>query len=145
MGRWVDDFFFVEPQESIEHAKNCAARILRAVLGADAVAVEKLQHGNPLTALGLSITFSPGYAKIVVSRDKATKWACHLDKCLNKGRMSSGEVSKFSGRFNFATQNAFVRFGRALIRPFYEQQYAPLRSSRMGDLLSAASKWWQEA
>ena len=67
--RFVDDYFAAEPEETAKHAKNvfarcapsshthvmylfthtCAPRLVRALLGEDAVAEKKLEHGNPLT------------------------------------------------------------------------------------------------
>lgn len=45
---YVDDFHGADMPGSAQHGINCFARIVRAVLGKDAVAEDKLEAGNPL-------------------------------------------------------------------------------------------------
>lgn len=74
--------------------------------------------------------------------DKAQKWTEQLQAALANGRMPSGDASKFAGRLNFAAQSTIRRLGRAMVRRFYSQQYAPLPAGRMGAMLQLAIKWW---
>ena len=53
--RYVDDFFAVDHPECVDHAMTCFARMVRAVLGPNAVAPDKLAHGVPLEVLGLVV------------------------------------------------------------------------------------------
>lgn len=53
--RYVDDSIAAETEASIEHAMNVFAHLVRACLGAGSVAPHKLQHGNPLTVLGVDV------------------------------------------------------------------------------------------
>ena len=72
--RFVDDYFSAESKETAQHAMKCFARcvcifhaclflvpvacftrLVRAIMGEDAIAKNKLEHGNPLTILGITI------------------------------------------------------------------------------------------
>ena len=141
-GRWVDDFFCAEPTGTTEHVEICFARLVRALLGQDAVENRKLERGNPLTGLGVDIEISANESTVWPTRDLLNKWQEELKSCANKGAMSSGLASKMAGRLNFAAQNCFKRFGRAMIRPFYEHQYASRRRNHCSPLLLNAVRWW---
>ena len=69
--RYVDDFFAPEPRESLEHAATCFARIVRAMLGADAIADNKRDHGWSLTILGIHIEMSAEGFRLMVASKKA--------------------------------------------------------------------------
>ena len=56
--RYVDDFFSADRSASVEHAAQCFARLVRALLGHDAISEKKLGFGSPLTILGLSVSAS---------------------------------------------------------------------------------------
>ena len=72
--RFVDDYFSAESKETAQHAMKCFARcvcifhvcrslvpatcftrLVRAIMGEDAIAKNKLEHGNPLTILGITV------------------------------------------------------------------------------------------
>jgi hypothetical protein len=142
ISRFVDDFFAPDRAESAGIAMQCFARLVRAVMGVTAIADRKLETGNPLTVLGLDIVLSAGAASVTPSEDKVVKWCGVLRKTLETKTLVSGEASKCAGRLNFAATNAFKRLGRAMIRPFYAQQHAPLKGGRAGPALMLASKWW---
>ena len=142
--RWVDDFFGVEPEGTLEHAKDCFSRLVRAMLGFDSIEEAKLQHGNPLTILGVDVKMDDKRIEIWPSKDKVAQWQRDLKVCLDSRAMTSGFASKMAGRFNFAVQNCFRQFGRAMVRPFYAQQYAKNRNGRCDEILMGAIKWWIE-
>ena len=90
--RFVDDYFAAESAETADHAMwvfaryavldqscimhiDCASvclhRLVRAILGEDAIAKNKLERGNPLTVLGITIeinmtgvVFAPNNEKV---------------------------------------------------------------------------------
>ena len=49
-----------------------------------------------------------------------------------------------AGRLSFAAQRCFNRVGREMVRPFFAQQYAPMRGSRLSAGLRLATEWWLE-
>ena len=93
MLRFVDDYFAVESAASAEHAMQifarcivlcfrfehvaCACsrcRLVRAILGEDAISKRKLEYGNPMTVLGIKIeanlvgvVFTPDEEKVRVN------------------------------------------------------------------------------
>ena len=46
MLRYVDDYFGVDHLEVVEHAVNCFARVVRAILGPSAVSARKTGFGT---------------------------------------------------------------------------------------------------
>ena len=140
--RYVDDFFSLDKQGCGKHAMECAARVVRAMLGTSALAQEKMDHGSSLVVLGIQIWTSTQGVRLELTEEKRKAWTLKLRQAKDSGAMSAGDASKFAGRLNFATQACFHRIGRAMVRPFYAQQYAPLRGGRMGDMLVLATDWW---
>ena len=49
-----------------------------------------------------------------------------------------------AGRFAFAARSMFRRYGRAMVRPIYRQQYHPLKGGRASKELVEALQWWAE-
>ena len=105
--RYVDDFFAPEPQvcvsrltalglslsgvhalscpceESLEHAASCFARLVRAILGVDAIADAKRDHGMVLTVLGIDIEMLGAGFKLRVSPQKVCRcfFCCFVVLC----------------------------------------------------------------
>ena len=50
--RYVDDFFGIEVQKTMEHATQCFARLVSILLGKGALAESKLVFGRELSILG---------------------------------------------------------------------------------------------
>ena len=96
--RYVDDFFSVARAEVAEHSMMCFARLVRALLGEEAVAPRKLEAGNPLVILGLRVTTSPSGATVQVDTKKADEWTKKLTTALHTGVLSAGDASKMAGR-----------------------------------------------
>ena len=63
--RYVDDFFSAEAQDSVAHAMQVFARLVRVCLGTDAVAPKKLMFGSPLTVLGIDVSLSDSGGHLV--------------------------------------------------------------------------------
>ena len=53
--RYVDDFFSVDVDANAQPSMEIFARLVRVCLGSSAIAQRKLQHGNPLTILGVDV------------------------------------------------------------------------------------------
>ena len=47
------------------------------------------------------------------------------------------------GKLQWASQNCFAKLGRVMVRPFYAQQYAPLRAGKLSSALRMAAAWWR--
>ena len=72
--RYVDDYFWAEHAETIAHAKDCFATVVRALLGEAAIAAHKLEHGLSLTILGLDMEATDTGVNCRPSQAKRVKW-----------------------------------------------------------------------
>ena len=139
---YVDDYFAVDRAESAEAAVQVFARLVRACLGDDALSEQKLECGNPLIVLGVEIELSGEGATFWPAQEKVNKWTAAIDTFLAHMRMSSGEASKLAGQLQWASQSAFRRLGRAMLRPIIDQIRAG--SSEVQRELELALRWWRE-
>ena len=156
--RYVDDFFaadrfvlsssaacvivgFARP-EVIEHAMNCVARLIRLVLGSDAVAESKLECGMKLTVLGIEISTSEIGYRFRPSPAKVLKWTKLINQYLHKQTLEAGEASKLAGRLSWAAASVFNRIGRATLRPIIDQQKR--RDGWVSSELERSLRWWLE-
>jgi hypothetical protein len=140
--RYVDDFFALDKKGCEVHAMECFARLVRVLLGSDAIADRKLEAGMPLVVLGLSIAATKDDVSVSVSAEKAEKWSAKINEALTTGTLNAGDASKMAGQLQFAAQHTFMRLGRAMVRPLYAQQYKPLPRGRVGPMLRLALTWW---
>jgi len=62
-----------------------------------------------------------------------------------KRYMCQGLAAKWVGRLSFSTQRAFNRVGRAMTRPFIEQQHHCSKGNIISKKLRLAMKWWIQA
>ena len=53
--RYVDDFFGAERPACAKHALSCIERVVKLMLGSDAVAADKCEWGTTLTILGVDV------------------------------------------------------------------------------------------
>ena len=138
---YVDDYFAAERPEVAEHAMQCFARVVRAVLGEAAIAVDKLMFGSTLEVLGVTVK---------LMHDRFTMSPCEkkMQKCLavmrealaDGGVLRRGCASKLAGRLQWSSQFLFHRLGRAMIRPIFAQIHG--WSSTVGSDLREALFWW---
>jgi hypothetical protein len=143
--RYVDDFFSVEKLGTEDHAMQCFARVVRALMGGSALNKKKLAAGEQLVVLGLNIGYDEEGVWVRVNEEKATQWTDQLDRALKSKTLSAGEAGRVAGRLSFAAQHTFKRAGRAALRPIFRQQYDPLSGSRIGSELAMALEWWKYA
>jgi hypothetical protein len=137
--RYVDDFFgcerCVHPSfsyvgaspvacrpETIEHALGCFMRIIRLLLGQNALASHKVSFGSSLCVLGVDLAISAAGIVARPSATKVVKWVASVREALRTGVLSAGDASKLAGRLQWAAQSLFNRLGRALLRDVYDQQ-----------------------
>ena len=115
--RFVDDYFAVAEQGEQAHCMSCfarrgtaipfaslswhcvccACRLVRAILGSDAIADRKLEHGNPLTVLGVSTEVTAAGVTFIPDAAKVAKWTADMEAALAENRLCAGEASKLAG------------------------------------------------
>ena len=138
--RYVDDFFAPERAESMEHAMQCIARLVRAVLGHDAIENRKLDCGLSLVVLGVRCQLSTAGLCLFPEPSKVQKWAAGIRDALKNGILCAGASQKLAGRLSWAQTHMFHKLGRAMIRPIFDQRWS--RSGMISKELRAALLWW---
>ena len=91
--------------------------MVRACLGADAIAEHKLEAGMPLTVLGIETTLTQVGITFRPSEDKRQKWIAKIRTALQQDKLIAGEASKLVGALQWSTQHSFRRLGRAMLTP----------------------------
>jgi len=116
--RFVDDYFAPEHEESAAHAMGIFVRyallmctrmlfvrlhsfaryrLVRSILGKDAIAQRKVEVGNPLTVLGVQVEINLGGIVFTPDEGKVQVWKQCIRIALQEGRLTSGEASKLAG------------------------------------------------
>ena len=80
--------------------------------------------------------------EMVVAKEKAALWASDLEAALETRTMKDWLAEKMAGRLSFAVTASGLRVGRAFVKPFYAQAYAPMRHFRCSTDLVRAIGWW---
>lgn len=120
---------------------DCFARLVRVLLGPDAVEESKLGCGESLCILGVDLQMSPRGFTFTPAAEKSTRWMADISVALAEGRLLPGAASKLAGRLSWGCSQLFHRLGRAMLRPVFDQ-----KSRRDGHLcpeLRRSLYWWR--
>jgi len=74
--RYVDDFFGPLRREDMEHGLQCFARLVRLLLGGEALAEDKLECGHSLVILGVRVELSSKGYKCMPASEKVSSLFC---------------------------------------------------------------------
>ena len=96
--RYVDDFIAPEAPDTMAHAMNCFARLIRALMGASSIQDRKLGCGSVLTWLGISIAPALHGFRLRPAVDKAMKCIGTIRNALADKYLSAGCAEKLAGR-----------------------------------------------
>ena len=107
--RYVDDYFASTPEDDAEGCMKDFAALARLILGTDAISARKLEHGNPLCILGLSVTLDASGMSCRPHADKTQKWTDAMKEALCTDSLAPGAASKLAGGLSWACQNMFSR------------------------------------
>lgn len=147
--RRVGDHFSIEYVESAEHAMTCFGRLVRAVLGADAIAESKLAFGAPLHLLGLKIAIRGGFPDVKLTRESENKRAAIVERILAEQCVTRREADQLAGRMSSATQCIIFKLGERCcgrfspINPPNGRIYTPWGRTRDGSaVVAACSDGW---
>ena len=127
----------------MQHALECFVRLVRALLGHSAIAESKLDWGDKVCVLGIDIEMSERGYKCRPSADKVVKWSACIGDALGSGKLLSGDASKLAGRLSWGCSHMFRRFGRAMLRPLFDQRTR--RDGAVDCELRRGLVWWQAA
>ena len=116
--RYVDDYFGIERcfpplysplrcmcmryvrRTCLEHAWGCFARLVRLLLGGDAVAESKLEHGRSLCILGIDVSPSRSGYTCRPTPLKVQQWSDVIQVALSSSSLSAGDASKLGGKLS---------------------------------------------
>ena len=143
--RFVDDYFGCSKTDVFWSGGRCLS-VLAKMLGFPTADHKDADDLLNMVVLGAQVSVLMDKAKITVqiSEDKAVKYGRILENIL-KTRFCSAEVAvKIAGRLAFAVTVAAGKVGRAYIKPFYAQAYAPRRHSGVSPWMAQAADWWQQ-
>ena len=141
--QYVDDFFGPERLETMYSALQCFARLVRALLGPDALAEDKLECGRGLCILGVDISMSWRGFQCRPAASKIPQWIALIEDALApNGRLFPGLASKLAGKLSWGGAQLFHRLGRAMLRPIFDQKSK--RSGRVCTELRRALLWWRD-
>ena len=138
--RYVDDFFAPERAETMQHATQCIARLIRAVLGREAIEDRKLDFGLSLVVLGVRCQLSAAGLCLFPEPSKVHKWTAGIRDALDKDILNAGAAQKLAGRLSWAQTHLFHKLGRAMLRPIFAQRWS--RSGKISKVLRTALLWW---
>ena len=124
----------------MEHALQCFARLVRVLLGSDAIAETKLACGPSLSILGVDIMPSRSGYKCRPTLDKVLKWEATIVSALRDGVLYPSEASKLGGKLAWGCTHMFRKLGRAMLRPLFARQYS--NQETIDPVLRRALLWW---
>ena len=140
--RYVDDLFAPERQSTAEHALQCVARLIRLLMGTEAIADKKLEWGSELVILGIQVSPLDTCFRLLPAKDKKVKCISVIDVALSTGTLLPGCAEKLAGRLSWAAQFMFYRLGRAMLRPIFDQRFSKV--GKINSRLVLALKWWKK-
>jgi hypothetical protein len=138
--RYVDDYFGPDRLATVEHGLQCFVRLVRLLLGSDAVADDKTAFGSRLDILGVDLEMSLKGFKFRPAAEKCARWRATIVDALFLEQLLPGAASKLAGRLSWACSRLFHRFGRATLRAIFDQK--SLRSGDMSPELRRCLQWW---
>ena len=96
----------------------------------------------PVEVLGLTVSLDTSGMSCVPAPQKVLKWSSWIQDALASKRLPPGLSSKLAGALSWASQHAFHKLGRDMLRPLFAQQ------KRLRDAISTplrlALEWWLE-
>ena len=107
----------------MEHGMHCMARLVRALLGPDAVSASKLGFGMQLRVLGVDMTPSQWGVRCQPAPEKVAKCLYVIELALQENKLLPGSAMKLAGRLSWASLFMFRRLGRAMLRPIFRQAH----------------------
>ena len=103
-------------------------RLVRLLLGSDAIAERKLETGNPLVVLGIQCEANLGGVSFTPAPEKVKAWKLQITGALKDGKLYSGEASKLAGKYLSGTADADI-FGNIYLLCVARQTWLRLATS----------------
>ena len=129
-------------EETLAHALDCLARLVRLLLGPTAIAEAKLEIGTSLCVLGVDLEMARSGFKFRPARRKVVQWVASLKAAVEDAILLPGDASKLAGKLSWGCSHLFKRFGRAMLRPLFDQKSR--RDGHVSTELRRSLLWWIE-
>ena len=107
-------------EETLAHALDCLARLVRLLLGPTAIAEAKLEIGTSLCVLGVDLEMARSGFKFRPARRKVVQWVATLRAAVEDAILLPGDASKLAGKLSWGCSHLFKRFERAMLRPLFD-------------------------
>ena len=139
--RYVDDFFGCDPV-GVEFGSGFVFDLLSVAVGITADGATSASDKCAMTILGIytELQFKDRRLRVRVDEDKARRGAGTCLHIVETSICDSGLASKCAGRLSSVCTASLDQVGRAMIKPFYAQQHAPVFPA--SEWLMLASAWW---
>ena len=125
--------------ETVEHAMQCTARLIRALLGASSIADKKLAFGcSGPEILGVDMKLLQIGFQCRPSQQKVVAWCNQIQEALTAGFLAPGAASKLAGRLSWGAGALFRRLGRAMLRPENAERWQDLSRAGCSTAMVAA-------
>ena len=117
--------------------------LVRLLLGDDACPDKKAGHGTCLCVLGIDVRVSPDGYSFAPSVEKVDKWCAVIKNAISTKALEPGCASKLGGQLSWGCSHMFRRFGRAMLRPVFDQKSR--FDGKASPELFRALEWWLNA
>ena len=124
----------------MKHGLRCFERLVKLVLGSTAIAAGKSEHGAKIVILGVLVEIGTTGFKLLPAPCKVDKWMVRIGRALLEDKLEPGDASKLAGKLSWACAQAFRQFGRANLRPLFDQ--ISRRDGALNEELRSALRWW---
>jgi len=143
LGRYVDDYFGADRQ-GVTYTGGVCLTIVATLLGFPTDDAKNADNMMRMIVLGamVIIDWPEKATRTHIAEDKAEKWKKVLLGLLASGKCCSQDAASSAGRLSFSVMAAANRVGRAFIKPFYTQQFAPLSGDAISEKLAWAMQWF---
>ena len=109
---------------------------------------DKNQVDKAITFLGIFGEFpdnNDNLLRISLPTEKATRWGAIITSHIASGQITHSELGKLIGRLSFPQAAIFGRFGRAIVRPLYNQLKRNRYANKLERRELEALRWWEMA
>jgi len=141
--RYVDDYFGCSKKGVYWTGGRCLT-VFGDLLGFPCQPGKNADDLLCMIVLGARVGVELATARVTASIDpeKGLKWTLVLLEILRTQKCDPELAAKMAGRLSFAVSAAAGKVGRAYLKPFFAQAYAPLLGSKASWWLFRAATWW---
>jgi hypothetical protein len=115
-------------------------RVVKLLLGNDAIANHEIDFGPSLVVLGVEVRLHMKGFSCRPAAEKATRIIACMKQAIATRVLTTGCASKLAGRLLWSCQHLFHRVGRAMLRPLFD--HIKTGCADVSDHVCDALRWW---